>query len=85
MAKSFAPGNLQASIPMMVLAAVGYLAFVLTLNVVMRVYLLRDVWMRVVTSTTVYDLEAAADVSASGDLASALGEGFADGLDVVGF
>jgi hypothetical protein len=70
---------------MMVLAAVGYLAFILTLNVVMRIYLLRDLWVRVVTSTTVYQLEAVADVSARGDLASALGEGFADGLDVVGF
>jgi uncharacterized membrane protein YjgN (DUF898 family) len=85
MAKFFAPGNLQGSIPMMVLTAVGYLAFVLTLNVVMRVYLLRDLWVRVLTSTTVHHLAAAANVSASGDLANALGEGFADGLDVVGF
>jgi uncharacterized membrane protein YjgN (DUF898 family) len=85
MAKFFAPGNLQGSIPMMVLMAVGYLAFILTLNVVMRVYLLRDLWVRVLTSTTVHHLEAAANVSVSGDLASALGEGFADGLDVVGF
>jgi hypothetical protein len=68
-----------------VLAAVGYLAFVLTLNVVMRVYLLRDLWVRVITSTTIHHLEAAANVSATGDLASALGEGLADGLDVAGF
>ena len=59
--------------------------FVLALNVVLRVYLLRDVWARVVGSTTVYRLEAAANVSAKGDLANALGEGFADGLDVAGF
>jgi uncharacterized membrane protein YjgN (DUF898 family) len=85
MAKFFTPGNLQESIPMMVLAAVGYLAFVLTLNVVMRVYLLRDLWVRVITSTTIHHLEAAANVSATGDLASALGEGLADGLDVAGF
>lgn len=85
MAKFFAPANVQASIPMMVLAGVGYLGFILALNVVRRVYLLRDLWVRVITSTTVYNLEAASNVSVSGDLASALGEGFADGLDVVGF
>ncbi len=85
MAKFFAPGNLQGNIPMMVLTAAGYLSFVLSLNVVMRVYLLRELWARVTSSTTVYDLEAAANVSATGDLANALGEGFANGLDVVGF
>ncbi len=84
-AKFFAPGNLQGNIPMLVVAVVGYLALILALHVVMRVYLLRDVWARVVASTTVYRLEAAANVSAKGDLANALGEGFADGLDVAGF
>ncbi len=64
---------------------VGYLAIILTLNVVMRVYLLRDVWVRLVGSTTVHGIEAAANVAAKGDLASALGEGLADGLDVAGF
>jgi hypothetical protein len=33
----------------------------------------------------VHRIEAAADVSAKGDLANALGEGLADGLDVAGF
>ena len=51
----------------------------------MRVYLLRDLWARLVGSTTVHGIEAAANVAARGDLASALGEGLADGLDVVGF
>ena len=51
----------------------------------MRIYLLRDVWARVVSSTTVHNIEAAANVAARGELASALGEGFADGLDVAGF
>lgn len=84
-AKLFTPGNLQGSVPMLVLAGVGYLAFVLALNVVMRVYLQRDVWARVLGSATVHHIEAVANISATGDLASALGEGFADGLDVVGF
>jgi hypothetical protein len=85
MAKAFGPGNLQGSIPMLVATVVGYLAIILTLNVVMRVYLLRDVWVRLVGSTTVHGIEAAANVAAKGDLASALGEGLADGLDVAGF
>jgi hypothetical protein len=63
----------------------GYLVLVLAFNVVMRLYLQRDLWVRVLASTTVHGIEAAADVSARGDPASALGEGFADGLDVAGF
>jgi uncharacterized membrane protein YjgN (DUF898 family) len=84
-AKFFVSGILQGGISMPVVAVVGYLAFILALNVVMRVYLLRDVWARVIASTTVYRLEAAANVAAKGELANALGEGFADGLDVAGF
>ena len=55
------------------------------INVVMRVYLVRDLWVRVLASTIVHGIEAAANVSARGELANALGEGFADGLDVAGF
>ncbi len=85
MAKFFTAGNLQGSVPMLVLAAIGYLAFVLALNVVLRIYLLRDLWVRLIRSTTVHHIGAAANVAVSGDLANAIGEGLADGLDVVGF
>jgi uncharacterized membrane protein YjgN (DUF898 family) len=78
-------GNLQASIPMIGLMGVGYLALILAMNVIKRIYLLRDMWARVVSTTTVHNIEAAANVSAAGELANALGEGFADGLDVAGF
>jgi uncharacterized membrane protein YjgN (DUF898 family) len=73
------------SIPLMILAGVGYLAFALAINVVMRLYLLRDLWARVIATTSVYGIEAADNVAARGDLVSGLGEGFADGLDVAGF
>jgi hypothetical protein len=73
------------SIPLIVLLGIGYLAFALAMNVVMRVYLMRDLWVRVLSSTIVHNIEAAANVTARGDLANALGEGFADGLDVGGF
>jgi uncharacterized membrane protein YjgN (DUF898 family) len=81
----FTPQMLSSSLPILIAAALGYLAFVLSLNVVMRVYLLRDVWAKVVTSVEVHGIEAAANVAAKGDPVSALGEGFADGLDVAGF
>jgi uncharacterized membrane protein YjgN (DUF898 family) len=81
----FAPQVFLKSIPLLTLAGVGYLLFALAINVVMRVYLLRDLWVRVLASTHVQGIEAAANVTARGDLANALGEGFADGLDVAGF
>jgi hypothetical protein len=58
---------------------------VLSLNVLIRVYLMRDVWGIVLQHVQVRNIEAAANVAAKGELASALGEGFADGLDVAGF
>ncbi|MCS3447041.1 uncharacterized membrane protein YjgN (DUF898 family) [Bradyrhizobium elkanii] len=73
------------SIPLIVLLGIGYLAFALALNVVLRVYLMRDLWVRVLSSTIVHNIGAAANVTARGELANALGEGFADGLDVGGF
>jgi uncharacterized membrane protein YjgN (DUF898 family) len=73
------------SIPLLALAGIGYLAFALAMNVVIRVYLLRDLWVKVLGSVNVSGLEAAANVAARGEMANALGEGFADGLDVGGF
>jgi uncharacterized membrane protein YjgN (DUF898 family) len=63
----------------------GYLGFILAMNIVFRVYLLRDVWARVAASATAFHLEAAGNVAAKGELANALGEGLAGGLDIVGF
>ncbi|MGY4306333.1 uncharacterized membrane protein YjgN (DUF898 family) [Bradyrhizobium sp. USDA 4369] len=63
----------------------GYIALILAVNVVMRLYLVRDMWAVALDSVLVYGIEAMANVVAKGDLASALGEGFADGLDVAGF
>ena len=82
---SLNPAVLQQSVSMLVLAGIGYLAFILALNVVIRVYLVRDVWARVIASTTVHNIDAVTDISVGGDLADAIGEGLADGLDVVGF
>ncbi|WOH70001.1 DUF898 family protein [Bradyrhizobium sp. BWA-3-5] len=81
----FKSQEFMKSIPFLVLAGLGYLVFALAMNIVIRVYLLRDLWVRVLGSINVSGLEAAANVAARGDLANALGEGFADGLDVGGF
>lgn len=81
----FKSQEFMKSIPLLVLAGAGYLMFALSMNVVMRVYLVRDLWVRVLESVNIHGIEAAANVSARGELANALGEGFADGLDVAGF
>src|SRR4051812_14570508 len=85
MEQFLAAGGLQGNILFMVLAGIGYLAFILLFNVVMRVYLMRDVWVKLVGSTQVHGLGTLADVSVRGELASAVGEGLADGLGVIGF
>ena len=84
-AEFFKSQDFTKSIPLLVLAGVGYLVFALAMNVVIRVYLTRDLWVIVLGSVNISGLEAAANVAARGDLANALGEGFADGLDVGGF
>jgi uncharacterized membrane protein YjgN (DUF898 family) len=81
----FKAPELMKSIPLLVLTGLGYLVLALALNVVIRVYLTRDLWVIVLGSVNISGLEAAANVAARGDLANALGEGFADGLDVGGF
>jgi len=77
--------DVLSSLPMMVLTGAGYLTLALGLNVVLRVYLMRDLWARVAATTSVHGVEALANVAAKGEMANALGEGFADGLDVAGF
>ena len=81
----FKTPELMRSIPLLVLFGLGYLVMALAMNVVMRVYLTRDLWVTVLGSVNIIGIEAAANVAARGDLANALGEGFADGLDVGGF
>ena len=84
-AEFFTSQEFSKSIPLLALMGLGYLVFALATNVVIRVYLMRDLWVRVLGSVNISGLEAAADVAARGEMANALGEGFADGLDVGGF
>ena len=84
-AEFFTSQEFSKSTPLLALMGLGYLVFALAMNVVIRVYLMRDLWVRVLGSVNISGLEAAADVAARGEMANALGEGFADGLDVGGF
>jgi len=63
----------------------GYILVALAAGVLLRIYLMRDVWQRVTDTLTVHNLQAADNVTAQGHLVSALGEGFADSLDIAGF
>jgi uncharacterized membrane protein YjgN (DUF898 family) len=76
----------QMQRPAVLIALVlGYLTAAVAFGVVVRVYLRRDVWARVVSSTVVHNPAAAYNVSARGEAAGSLGEGLADSLDVGGF
>ena len=61
--------------------AVSYLLLGVVLGVLLRIYTLQRVWQRVACACTVINMEAAADVTAAGELVSGFGEGLADGLD----
>lgn len=72
-------------LPVLVGIGFGYVAAILAFWAVARIYLIHDVWQRIAQSTTAAGVGAADDVQAQGELVGALGEGFADSLDVVGF
>jgi uncharacterized membrane protein YjgN (DUF898 family) len=63
----------------------GYLVTALAFNIVFRVYLVRDLWEKVAGTTVVHNIAAADNIAVLGDAASAIGEGFADSLDIGGF
>ncbi len=62
-----------------------YLAAALAFGVIFRIHIYQRVWKIVVASLTLHNLELARDVAMRPGSADALGEGFADSLDVVGF
>jgi uncharacterized membrane protein YjgN (DUF898 family) len=72
-------------LPVLIGTVVSYVALALALGAVLRIYLTHDVWKRVADSVSVYNLAAADNVTVQGNLVGALGEGFADSLDVAGF
>jgi uncharacterized membrane protein YjgN (DUF898 family) len=77
--------RLMQQLPVLIALGFGYVVEALVIGLLVRIYLIRDLWARVAASTTVHNLAAAENVAAMGTLTSALGEGFADSLDVAGF
>lgn len=67
------------------LLVANFVVLALCASIVVRIYLVRDLWERVVISTTIHNLDRADNVRGRGAPASALGEGLADALDVAGF
>ncbi len=61
-----------------------YLLFMIMFGIVMRIYLQQRVWKIVINSTSLQNAAALNNIAAQGDQANALGEGFADSLDIVG-
>ena len=76
---------LRQQTPILIVSVVAYVITALALTAIIRIYLMRDLWARIATSTTIYNLSAADNVTAKGQAAGALGEGLADSLDVGGF
>jgi uncharacterized membrane protein YjgN (DUF898 family) len=66
-------------------AALTYLLTFLAIGIVMRIYLTQRIWKLVCGSAIIHGIEAAENVTARDTRATALGEGFADSLDIVGF
>jgi uncharacterized membrane protein YjgN (DUF898 family) len=74
-------------VPVIILLVVAYLATVLTIGVIWRIYFIQRIWKIVVSSLSLHNLEAAQKVALRPQTSrpTALGEGFADSLDIVGF
>ena len=63
----------------------GYFATILAIGAAVRVFLMRGIWVKVTASLSITGLATAHAVTARGEAANALGEGFADSLDIMGF
>ncbi len=70
-----------------VFAVLLYLALIMQYSILWRIYFIQRVWKIVVNSLTIHNLHSAQEVTMRLDASSptALGEGFADSLDVAGF
>src|SRR5258706_12332118 len=64
-------------LPVLIGYGVGYVAILLVISMLTRIYLIHDVWKRVAESVTVHNVVAAHNVTTQGSPVGALGEGFA--------
>jgi uncharacterized membrane protein YjgN (DUF898 family) len=93
-AASLEPSNLEMAarvamagqkIPVLIMLGLGYLVLALGAGIVIRMYLTHDLWARLAASATVHNLAAVEATIGQGQMASAIGEGFADSMDIGGF
>ncbi len=79
--------GLMPKIPGIILGVLIYLALIVQYSILWRTYFVQRVWRIVVNSLTIHNLHSAQEVAMRLDASppTALGEGFADSLDVVGF
>lgn len=70
-----------------VLAALLYLAVIVQYSILWRTYFIQRVWKIVINSLAIHNMRAAEEVAMRPEahMPTALGEGFADSLDVAGF
>jgi uncharacterized membrane protein YjgN (DUF898 family) len=73
---------ISQQLPVLIGFGVGYIVMILLSWMVMRIYLIHDVWKRVADSATVHNVVAAQNVTTQGSTVGALGEGFAGSLDM---
>jgi uncharacterized membrane protein YjgN (DUF898 family) len=72
-------------IPIFVAIFAGYLLAALAAGAVLRIYLTRDLWVRLTESATVHNLAAVDAITVQAGMASAIGEGFTGDVDIGGF
>lgn len=79
--------GLMPKIPGIILGVMIYLALIVQYSILWRTYFVQRAWRIVVNSLTIHNLHSAQEVAMRLDASppTALGEGFADSLDVVGF
>jgi hypothetical protein len=80
-----APQALASPSSFGLMALAAYVLFLFSFGTLNRYFMQHHYWRMIVASLAIRNSEAAADVAQSGEAASALGEGLADGLDVAGF
>lgn len=69
------------AVSVVLVGALAYLAFFLSMGVIQRYFYGRGLWAAIVTTTTVSNLRSADAAIASGQPAGTVGEGLADALD----
>ena len=80
-----AGGKPAVPVAMMAVSIAAYLVFLLSMGAVIRIYTIQRIWKTIIGSTELTGLDQIGEVLARDDNVTALGEGIADGFDIMGF